>query len=157
VLFVDVYSFASTTACRMVTTYPASSGVACQILLGENHVPCRRETPAQEIRPLQITNHKTIGADAVLGDYHISAVVHDNNSSSVKVLRALGPVCLVVFAQCSSQQAAWDTAAPQLIVEEAGGVFLNARNGQRYDTLQPDVILVAASADLAAEILRLLA
>ncbi len=92
------------TACRMVTTYPATSGVACQILLG---------------------------------DARLSAVVHDNDVRSVK-------------------QGPWDTAAPQLIVEEAGGVFLNARSGGRYDTLSPDVIIIAATQSLADELLALI-
>lgn len=89
-------------AARMVTTLPATSGVACQIILGR-----------------------------------MNAVIHDNNEASVK-------------------QGPWDTAAPQLLIEEAGGVFLNGKTGKRYDTLAPDLVLIAGSQELATQILDVL-
>lgn len=106
-------------ACRMVTTYPATSGVACQILLGEARM---------------------------------SAVVHDNDARNVKVRdnNDSSPFTHPVF-----QQGPWDTAAPQLIVEEAGGVFLDGYTGERYDTLNPTVVVIAATAALAKQIMAL--
>jgi fructose-1,6-bisphosphatase/inositol monophosphatase family enzyme len=93
------------TSARMVTTLPATSGVAAQMLMGEAR---------------------------------LSVVVHDNDARSVK-------------------QGPWDTAAVQLIVEEAGGWFLNALTGERYDTLKPSIVLIAANRDLADAILKLIA
>lgn len=89
------------TAARMVTNFPATSGVACQLIFGR-----------------------------------MSAILHDNDVRSVK-------------------QGPWDTAAPQLIIEEAGGLFLNGKTGQRYDTLSPDLVLIAATKELAEEILHI--
>lgn len=91
------------TAARMVTTLPATSGVAAQMLLG---------------------------------DARLSVVVHDNDTRSIK-------------------QGPWDTAAVQLIVEEAGGCFLNGLTGERYDTLKPTIVLIAATKELAESILKL--
>lgn len=53
------------TACRMLTTYPATSGVACQILLGEARM---------------------------------SAVIHDNDTRSVKVRRRRERVCVGIIS-----------------------------------------------------------
>jgi fructose-1,6-bisphosphatase/inositol monophosphatase family enzyme len=69
------------------------------------------------------------------GKKRISAIIHDNNPLKVK-------------------QSIWDVTAPQIIVEEAGGVFLNSR-GARYDPLEPDMIIIAKSQELADEILSL--
>jgi 3'-phosphoadenosine 5'-phosphosulfate (PAPS) 3'-phosphatase len=73
----------------------------------------------------------------LLGKARLSVVVHDNCNSSIK-------------------QGPWDTAAPQLIVEEAGGVFLSMRTRKRYDTLNPEMVLIAATQELANEIFALL-
>lgn len=67
----------------------------------------------------------------------IAAVIHDNSSKCIK-------------------QAIWDVLAPQLILEEAGGVFLDA-SGKRYDPNKPGLIVAASSRRLADEILGLLA
>ena len=88
------------TACRMLTTLSATSGVAAQILCGEERM---------------------------------SAIIHDNDTRSVK-------------------QGPWDTAAVQLLVEEAGGVFVNGITGERYDTLKPSLVVIAATQELADEI-----
>jgi myo-inositol-1(or 4)-monophosphatase len=86
------------TGARLVTSYPAHSGVACYIARGERRV---------------------------------HAVVHDNNTEHVK-------------------QGPWDVAAPQIVLEEAGGVYLNGRTGKRYDALEPaNIIVAAANASLA--------
>jgi myo-inositol-1(or 4)-monophosphatase len=61
--------------------------------------------------------------------------IHDNNPSSVK-------------------QDAWDIAAPQLIMEEAGGVFLS-HDGGAVSPFLAEPFLVSASAALAEEVLKL--
>ncbi len=65
----------------------------------------------------------------------LAAAVHDNNPASVK-------------------QGPWDIAAPQLILEEAGGVFLNPE-GQRTDPFVVEPIIVARSESLGRAILAL--
>jgi myo-inositol-1(or 4)-monophosphatase len=66
----------------------------------------------------------------------LAAVIHDNNSSNVK-------------------QAAWDVAAPQLIVQEAGGGFWNLK-GEVYDPFSVEPFIVAASKRLADQVIALL-
>ncbi len=78
-----------------------------------------------------------VAAQMLLGDARLSAVIHDNDTRSVK-------------------QGPWDTAAVQLLVEEAGGVFLNGATGERYDTLKPSIVLIAASRELAYELLQIM-
>jgi fructose-1,6-bisphosphatase/inositol monophosphatase family enzyme len=80
--------------------------------------------------------HSGIAARIAEGEQLISAVIHDNNPRKVK-------------------QAPWDVCAPQLILEEAGGVFLNLR-GERYDPFNPQPILAANSREIADQILALL-
>lgn len=65
----------------------------------------------------------------------LAVAVHDNNSALVK-------------------QGPWDIAAPQLILEEAGGVFLNPKGG-RTDSFTCEPIIVARSLSLAREVLEL--
>jgi myo-inositol-1(or 4)-monophosphatase len=65
----------------------------------------------------------------------LAAVVHDNNPESVK-------------------QGPWDIAAPQLILEEAGGVFLNP-DGERTDPFVVEPIIVSRSRQIATEIIDL--
>ncbi|MEO1524893.1 MAG: inositol monophosphatase [Planctomycetota bacterium] len=68
-------------------------------------------------------------------DHSVAAAVHDNQLKHVK-------------------QAPWDIAAPQLILEEAGGVFLTP-DGERTDPFQADPIVVAKSKRLASDIIEL--
>jgi myo-inositol-1(or 4)-monophosphatase len=77
--------------------------------------------------------HSGIVARIAEGEQKISAVIHDNNWKKVK-------------------QAPWDTSATQIILEEAGGVFLNLM-GERYDPFRPEPIIAAASRDLAIQII----
>ncbi len=65
----------------------------------------------------------------------LAAAIHDNNPAKVK-------------------QAAWDIAAPQIILEEAGGVFLNPQ-GNRTDCFSAEPIIVARSAGIARRIIEL--
>lgn len=65
----------------------------------------------------------------------LAAAIHDNNPSRVK-------------------QAAWDIAAPQIILEEAGGVFLNPQ-GNRTDPFSAEPIIVARTAGIAQRIIEL--
>ena len=65
----------------------------------------------------------------------LAAAVHDNNPASVK-------------------QAPWDIAAPQIVLEEAGGVFVNL-DGERSNPFRAEPIIVARSAALAKQIIDL--
>ncbi|MEM9585969.1 MAG: inositol monophosphatase [Planctomycetota bacterium] len=69
------------------------------------------------------------------GESALAVAVHDNNPDHVK-------------------QAPWDIAAPQVILEEAGGVFLNP-DGRPSDPFVAEPIIVARSEALAQEILKL--
>ena len=64
------------------------------------------------------------------------AAIHDNNPESVK-------------------QAAWDIAAPQCVLSEAGGLFIN-RDGNPIDPFQPEPFIVARSQKIADQILQLM-
>lgn len=65
----------------------------------------------------------------------LAVAIHDNNPSNVK-------------------QAVWDIAAPQIVLEEAGGVFLNPA-GERTDPFTTEPIIVSRSADLARQVIKL--
>jgi myo-inositol-1(or 4)-monophosphatase len=65
----------------------------------------------------------------------LAIAIHDNGPEHVK-------------------QGPWDIAAPQLILEEAGGVFVNP-NGERTDPFVAEPIIVARSVSLARSILDL--
>ncbi|MFK7766342.1 MAG: inositol monophosphatase [Mariniblastus sp.] len=65
------------------------------------------------------------------------AAVHDNRETSVK-------------------QAPWDIAAPQLILEEAGGVFVDL-DGNPTDPFKATPFVVARSSELAQRIISLMA
>ena len=69
------------------------------------------------------------------GTSPLAVAIHDNNPSYVK-------------------QAPWDIAAPQIVLEEAGGVFLTP-SGQRTDPFSPEPIIVARSRRLAEQVLDL--
>ena len=69
------------------------------------------------------------------GNSSLQAAVHDNNPQSVK-------------------QGSWDIAAPQVILEEAGGVFVNPQ-GERTDPFRCEPIIVARSRELAEAIAEL--
>lgn len=64
------------------------------------------------------------------------AAIHDNDAANVK-------------------QAAWDIAAPQCVLEEAGGVFLNA-DGERVNPFVAQPFVVARSKKIADEVLGLI-
>ena len=70
-----------------------------------------------------------------VGDSLLAAAIHDNN-----------PAC--------TKQAAWDIAAPQIIMEEAGGVFLNP-DGEPSNPFDSRPIIVSRSLELAREIIGL--
>ena len=65
----------------------------------------------------------------------LAAAVHDNNPEHVK-------------------QGPWDIAAPQIILEEAGGVFLSP-DGNRTDPFAGEPVIVARSEALANQIIDL--
>ncbi|MEM7313013.1 MAG: inositol monophosphatase [Planctomycetota bacterium] len=67
----------------------------------------------------------------------LAAIVHDNNPDSLK-------------------QGPWDIAAPQLILEEAGGVFLNPK-GERTNPFVAEPIIASRSHQIAMEIIGLAA
>ncbi len=80
------------------------------------------------------TPHSSIGCDIVRTATPIAAV-HDNNSSRVK-------------------QAEWDIAPIRLIVEEAGGVFMDFA-GRLYLDPKQGPIVVAANAAVGSELMAL--
>ena len=65
----------------------------------------------------------------------LSIAIHDNSQEHVK-------------------QAAWDIAAPRLVLEEAGGVFLNF-NGESLDLFKAEPFIVARTRSLADEVISL--
>lgn len=79
--------------------------------------------------------HSGVAMRIAGGEDALAVAVHDNNPQHVK-------------------QAAWDVAAPQVIMEEAGGVFLNPE-GNRADPFAAEPIIVARSRGLADELLAL--
>lgn len=81
------------------------------------------------------TAYSGVAARIAEGRTALSACIHDNRRDHVK-------------------QAPWDIAAPQLILEEAGGVYWNLE-GKPVDPFVAEVIVVAQSAALADEVLQL--
>jgi len=79
--------------------------------------------------------HSGVAMRIAEGTSSLGAAVHDNNPVSVK-------------------QATWDIAAPQIILEEAGGVFLNPE-GQRTNPFVCEPIIVARSHGIAQQIVDL--
>lgn len=65
----------------------------------------------------------------------LAVAIHDNRSDHIK-------------------QAPWDVAAPQVILEGAGGVFVNPA-GERTNPFCAEPIIVARSAKLAEQVVRL--
>ena len=79
--------------------------------------------------------HSGVAMRIAIGDSLLAAAIHDNNPASTK-------------------QAAWDIAAPQIIMEEAGGVFLNP-DGLPSNPFETRPIIVSRSLKLAQEIIAL--
>lgn len=65
----------------------------------------------------------------------LSVAIHDNSNKHVK-------------------QAAWDIAAPRLVLQEAGGVFLNF-SGQQLNLFDAEPFIVARTQSLAQEVIEL--
>ena len=65
----------------------------------------------------------------------LSVAIHDNSQDHVK-------------------QAAWDIAAPRLVLQEAGGVFLNF-NGEELNLFKAEPFIVARTKSLADEVIKL--
>ncbi|MDA7926012.1 hypothetical protein N9Z38_00525 [Mariniblastus sp.] len=79
--------------------------------------------------------HSGVAMRIAVGDSLLAAAIHDNN-----------PAC--------TKQAAWDIAAPQIVMEEAGGVFLNP-DGLPSNPFESRPIIVSRSMALAQEIIEL--
>jgi myo-inositol-1(or 4)-monophosphatase len=79
--------------------------------------------------------HSGVAVRIAQGVNALAAAVHDNNPARVK-------------------QAAWDIAAPQIILEEAGGVFVNPM-GSRTNPFIAEPIIVARSMAIAQRIVEL--
>ena len=79
--------------------------------------------------------HSGVAMRIAIGDSLLAAAIHDNN-----------PAC--------TKQAAWDIAAPQIIMEEAGGVFVNP-DGLPTSPFETRPIIVSRSLKLAQEIIAL--
>jgi len=82
--------------------------------------------------------HSGVGVRIAEGHKRLSAVIHDNNPGEPK----------------DAKQAPWDVIPVALILEEAGGVVVNF-DGQPYDPFQPEPLIMAASKELAGEIIDL--
>jgi myo-inositol-1(or 4)-monophosphatase len=80
--------------------------------------------------------HSGVAMRLLDGSTALSAVVHDNNSESVK-------------------QAPWDIAAPHAILNEAGGCFLSLRTGEPIGPMDCEPMVVSADRALAMEIIAL--
>ena len=65
----------------------------------------------------------------------LSVAIHDNSQEHVK-------------------QAAWDIAAPRLVLQEAGGVVLNF-SGKELDLFKAEPFVVARTESLAREVIEL--
>lgn len=98
----------------------------------------RNQLRSAEGARLVTTNvpHSGVAMRIATGESPLAAAIHDNDARNVK-------------------QGPWDIAAPQLFLEEAGGVFLNPR-GERTSPFSADPIIVARSRQLAYRILDLL-
>lgn len=79
--------------------------------------------------------HSGVAVRIAEGASGLAAAIHDNNPASVK-------------------QAPWDIAAPQVILEEAGGMFVNP-DGGRTDPFVTEPVIVAATPSLASQIVDL--
>ena len=79
--------------------------------------------------------HSGVAMRIAEGSSSLGAAIHDNNPMSVK-------------------QATWDVAAPQIILEEAGGVFLNSE-GHRTNPFICEPIIVAQTHRIAQQIVDL--
>ena len=76
--------------------------------------------------------HSGAGIRVVEGESHLSVVVHDNS-------------------ELSGKQKLWDVAAPKIIIEEVGGVFLG-EDLNPYDPKRPGLIIIARSEERAREV-----
>jgi fructose-1,6-bisphosphatase/inositol monophosphatase family enzyme len=65
----------------------------------------------------------------------LSVAIHDNAEAHVK-------------------QAAWDIAAPRLVLQEAGGVFVNF-SGKELNLFKAEPFIVARTNSLAQEVIEL--
>ena len=88
-----------------------------------------------------------------------ASLVTQNAPYSGVAMRIAENDCLLVAAAHDNhpenvKQAAWDIAAPQCVLEEAGGVFLNA-NSERVDPFRAEPFVVARSKKIADQILDL--
>ena len=81
--------------------------------------------------------HSGIGVRIAEGRKRLSAVVHDNNPGE----------------PAKAKQAPWDVIPVALILEEAGGVVVNF-DGQPYNPFKPEPFIMAASKELAEEIIE---
>lgn len=79
--------------------------------------------------------HSGVAVRIAESETSLSVAIHDNSQAHVK-------------------QAAWDIAAPRLVLEEAGGVFLNF-NGQPLDLFKAEPFIVARTKALAQEVISL--
>ena len=118
------------------------------VIVDMNHQPADREsaffsalwrqlrTPGRgAFRVTSHFPHSGIAMRIAEGAPWVTAAIHDNSADKVK-------------------QAAWDTVAPALILEEAGGVYWN-HLGEPYDPWNPTPILAAANERIALQILAL--
>ena len=119
-----------------------------EAIVDMNHQPADRETQFfaalwKSLRTsgtgaFRVTSHfphSGIALRIAEGAPWVAAAIHDNCAVKIK-------------------QAAWDTVAPSLILEEAGGVYWNDR-GQPYDPWHPSPILAACNETIGRRIIAL--
>ena len=90
---------------------------------------------------------------------HGAQVVTSNlpySGVAVRIAQGVGAPAIAIHDNNPDhpKQGPWDIAAPQIVLEEAGGVFLNPK-GQRTNLWQPEPIIVARSEQLGRQVLDL--
>jgi len=79
-----------------------------------------------------------------------------NSGVAMRIATGRNPLAIAVHDNnpASTKQGPWDIAAPQIVMEEAGGVFINP-DGQRTNPFVTEPIIVSRSAKLAQQIIEL--
>lgn len=79
-----------------------------------------------------------------------------NSGVAMRIAGGTGPLAVAVHDNHPGhvKQGPWDIAAPQIILEEAGGVFLSPQ-GTATDPFRAEPIIVARSRSLAEQVLEL--
>lgn len=97
-------------------------------------------------------NNGSIRSLSSLNNWRIQALVADRTVQGLKVVTKQARFWPIYSVSRQGphnlKQGPWDIAAPQLIVVEAGGVFLNSR-GERVSPFTPEPMIISADPGLA--------